>query len=100
MERMISLSDGTGMGDSLFIFHTNAPAEELKKLERTSCDIYKNGGCYEDVPRWKEVLEEKGYSFEYVDEHYHVTPFGTSDEWIEEKYPTITEHYAIENQPE
>ena len=34
MIRLITLSDGTGMGDELIIFKTNAPVEELKKLEK------------------------------------------------------------------
>jgi len=32
--RVISLSDGTGMGDSVFVFQTDAPIEELRDLER------------------------------------------------------------------
>ena len=37
MIRLITLSDGTGMGDELIIFRTNAPVEELKKLENVYC---------------------------------------------------------------
>ena len=32
--RLITLSDGTSMGDSLIVFETDAPIEELKELER------------------------------------------------------------------
>lgn len=97
--RVISLSDGTGMGDFVFVFQTDAPIEELRDLERISCDIYINGGDAEDVPIWANVLKEKGYHFNYIDECQNVTAFGNSDEWLKEKYPEITEHYQIENQP-
>ena len=97
--RRIILTDGTGMGDSVIIFETDAPACELKELERISCEVYINGGDYEDVPKWASVLNEKGYTFEYVDSHQHITPMGTSSEWLEDKYPEIAENYVIENQP-
>lgn len=42
--RLITLSDGTGMGDELIVFKTNAPEEELKKLENMSCEVYQKGG--------------------------------------------------------
>ena len=100
MIRLITLSDGTGMGDELIIFRTNAPVEELKKLEKISCQVYLNGGNYEDVPIWADVIAEKGYLFEYVNSHTHVNPFNTSSEWVKEKYPEITENYVIENQPD
>lgn len=71
----------------------------LKELEKISNDIYINGGEEEDVPIWKNVLEKKGYAFDYVDEHENVTAFGTSSDWLKKEYPQITEHYCIENQP-
>ena len=98
-ERMITLTDGTCMGDIIIVFSTNAPVEELKALEKISNDVYINGGEAEDVPIWTDVLKEKGYIFEYLDEHQHITPMGTSKEWLEEKYPSIKEHYLIQNQP-
>lgn len=97
--RMITLSDGTSMGNSVFVFKTNAPVEELQELERVSCNIYSNGRDEEDVPIWSNVLKEKGYIFNYLDEYQHVTAFGTSEEWLARKYSCITEHYRIENQP-
>ena len=96
--RLITLSDGTGMGDELIVFKTNAPVAELKKLEKISCQVYIEGGDFEDVPIWGNVLQKKGYKFEYVASHQHVSPFGTSKEWLKENYK-ITEHYVIENQP-
>ena len=96
--RFVSLMDGTGMDGMVIVFKTNAPIEELKELERISCDCYINGN-EEEVPIWKYVLEEKGFVFNYVDEHGNVTPYGTSTTWLEDKYPEITEHYCIENQP-
>ena len=66
MIRLITLSDGTGMGDELIIFKTNAPVEELKKLEKISCQVYLDGGDFEDVRIWAGVIGEKGYLFEYV----------------------------------
>ena len=96
--RLISLIDGTDMGGMVIVFKTNAPREELQELERVSCDCYINRN-EEDVPIWKYVLEEKGYVFDYVDEHGNVTPYGTSTTWLEDEFPEITEHYVIENQP-
>ena len=96
--RLISLTDGTDMGGMVLVFETNAPIEELRKLEKISCDCYINGN-EEDVPIWKYVLENKGYVFDYVDEHRNVTPYRTSTTWLEDEFPTITEHYCIENQP-
>lgn len=100
-ERLITLSDGTGMGDILIIFSTNAPSDLLRNLEKESCNIYINGGGYDDVPIWGEVLSNKGYTFEYVDSHPHITPYGTSTDWLEnhELGSKIREHYVIENQP-
>ena len=97
MKRLFTLMNGTSMGDNLIVFETNAPIEELKELERISNDISLNGE-WEDIPNWMEVLEEKGYICTYVDEHRHVTAYGTSTSWLEEKYPQIKEHYCIENQ--
>lgn len=99
-KRLITLSDGTSMGDELSVFKTNAPVEELKKLEDESCKVYLNGGNDEDVPIWANVLANKGYVFEFVDSHAHVNPFDTSTEWLKKNYSQITEHYTIENQPE
>lgn len=96
--RYITLSDGTGMGDELIIFKTDAPAEELKNLERRSCQVYLDGGSSEDIPIWSEVITEKGYLFEYVDSHVHVSPYNTSGEWIKKNYLGIAENYVIENQ--
>lgn len=99
-ERLIALADGSTMGDMMIVFATNAPIEELKELEKSSNDIYINGGDEEDVPIWAEILKNKGYVFEYVDECRHITPLGTSSEWLKENYPRIAERYCIENQPE
>jgi hypothetical protein len=99
MERLITLSDGTSMGGSLIIFKTNAPKERLKELEQLSCDVFINNGSAEDVPNWADKLFEEGYLFEYVDEHGHITPFNSSNSWLEMKYPQITEHYIINDQP-
>lgn len=98
-KRLITLSDGSGMGDMVIVFETNAPVEELKELERISCEVYINGGEDEDVPIWADILTQKGYIFDYVAEHQHITPRGDSETWLENKYPQITEHYEIENQP-
>lgn len=54
----------------------------------------------EDVPLWYEVLEKEGYVFSYEDSHSNISVYGTSAEWLEEKYPDITEQYVIEDQPE
>jgi len=98
-QRLITLTDGTGMGGTEIIFKTNAPAEELKELERISNNIYANGVDEEDVPIWANVLVDKGYVFDYVNEHQHITAFGTSTDWLEKEYPQIKEHYRIEDQP-
>lgn len=81
--RQISLSDGTGMGDELLIFETNAPINRLKELEKECCDIYKNGGDYDDIPIWEDVLTNEGYTFNLVASHQHITPFLSSKEWME-----------------
>ena len=97
--RLVTLTDGTGMGDELLVFKTDAPVEELKELERISCQAYIDGGEYEDVPIWTDVLTDKGYMFECIASHPHITPFATSSKWLENNYPNITERYVIENQP-
>lgn len=98
MTRYITLTDGSGMGNSVYVFETNAPVEELKELERISNEVYINGGDEEDVPIWGRELTIKGYVFDYKGEHQHVTAYGTSDEWLEKNYSFVTEHYVIENQ--
>lgn len=62
--------------------------------------VFLNGGDMEDVPLWYEVLEKEGYVFSYEDSHSNISVYGTSAEWLEEKYPDITEQYVIEDQPE
>lgn len=91
--RLISLMDGTGMGGSIVIFRTNAPANELKELESTSNEIYNSGS--DDMPIWWKVLTNKGYVFEYIDEHSNITPYGTSKDWLETTYCDVKEHYVI-----
>ena len=98
--RLVILCDGTSMGDEMIIFKTNAPIERLKELENQSCQVYIDGGSYDDVPIWADILTDEGYAFEFLDEHQHVTPFVSSCEWLEDKYPEVTEKYIIENQPE
>ena len=97
-QRLITLTDGTSMGDTIIVFSTNAPTEELKELERVSNDVYHNGGDIDYVPIWAEVLTKKGYVFEFIDECQHVTPFCNSTDWLEEKYSNVKEHYIINNQ--
>lgn len=99
MTRLISFSDGTTMGNTTFVFETDVPIEELEELEKISNDVYINGGSEEDVPIWREILKEKGYKFDYVDECQHITLYGTSTDWLQEKYPNVKEHYIIDNQP-
>ena len=100
--RKIVLVDGTTMGDCAIVFNTNAPVKLLKDLEKKSCDVYKKFGpeAYNKVPNWAEVCFKKGYTFEFVGDHQHVTAYGTSRSWLEENYPDVTEKYVIENQPE
>lgn len=97
MQRLVTLSDGTGMGDTLYVFDTNAPVDVLKDLEKVSNEAYANGND-DDVPIWGKELKTKRYTFCCIDEHQHVTPYGTSSEWLEERYSGIKEHYTIENQ--
>lgn len=96
--RLISFSDGTTMGDYLYIVSTNAPKEELKELERISCKLYRNGHDESDIPVWADELEEKGYIFDILDSHQHISQYRSSREWKAEKYPEVNEHYQIENQ--
>lgn len=97
--RLVALSDGTGMGDEVLVFKTNAPVNRLKELEKQSCEVYINGGDSEDVPIWADILIDEGYTFDLVGEHQHVTAYSSSSEWMKEEFPEITEHYVIENQP-
>ena len=99
-QRLITLTDGTGMGGITIVFKTNAPIEELKELEKISNEVYLNNGDEDDIPDWSTVLEEKGYTFEFVDECMNVEIGGTADEWLVEDYPMIQEHYVIDDQPE
>lgn len=94
--RLITLSDGTGMGGELIVFNTNAPISRLKELELLSKEIICDGGTAEDVPIWANILSKEGYEFNYVNSHTHVTAYGTSKDWLERNYPQITEKYIIE----
>ncbi|WP_288619187.1 hypothetical protein [uncultured Eubacterium sp.] len=99
-KRLITLSDGTGMGGELLVIRTDAPAEVLSELEKISCEIFINGSDAEKVPIWADVLKEKGYEFTYIDSCIHVTPYGTSGDWVEETFGEINEKYVIEDQPD
>ena len=72
--------------------------EELKGLERISCELYMIRYDESDIPVWDDELEEKGYVFSILDSHQHISQYGSSREWKLEKYPEINEHYQIENQ--
>lgn len=96
--RLVTLSDGTGMGDDLMVFKTNAPSSRLKELETLCCQIYESKE-EADIPIWSDVLEKEGYVFTCIAEHQHITAYSTSESWLEEKFPGIKEHYVIENQP-
>lgn len=93
-ERLVTLQDGTGMGGELIVFRTNAPVDELKKLEYESCQCHINRVDDEDIPIWQNELEAKGYTFAHIDSHENVTTSGTSDEWMQEKYPDIEENWS------
>jgi len=98
--RLVALSDGTGMGGTLCVFRTDAPKDFLKKLEDTSCQAFISGNGYDDVPQWGSEVEKAGYTWEYVGEHGHVTPYGTSRGWLELQYPECKEQYVIDDQPD
>lgn len=83
MTRLITFSDGDGMGDFQYVARTNAPAKVLKDMGQ--CDSI-----------WADVLNSKGYDFEIIDEHQHVTAYSTSKSWLEEKYSQIAEFYTVE----
>lgn len=38
--RNIALSDGDGMAGELMVFKTDVPEDELKKIEKISCQIF------------------------------------------------------------
>ena len=95
--RNIALNEGTGMDGTMYVFKTNAPVERLKALEKECNDIIDNGGDLCDVPNWKETLESEGFVFDWVNDHQHMTAYGTSDEWLEEEYPDVKEQYTIED---
>ena len=90
--RLITLSDGGGMGDELIVFKTNAPIDFLKNLEKISNEAQKN--C-EEVPIWMDIVIDNGYQFEFIDSHCHVTAYGTSTDWLEKNFPKM----GKENRP-
>ena len=49
-----------------------------------------------------KTVSEQGYHMEIVDTCRHVTPFGTSEDWIkkQEAGVGVVERYVIDNQPE
>lgn len=87
--REVVFGEGTSMGDSVYVYKTNAPKELLRDLLKRSNEVWINGGSYDDVPNWGAEITDKGYVFEYVDEGIAV------NEDFEPK-----ERYIIENQPE
>lgn len=48
--RLIAVDYGTSMGDDKVIVETDAPEDILRELEKESCQVYIDGGDYEDVP--------------------------------------------------
>ena len=97
--RLVTLCDGAGMGGELIVFETDAPVEELKRLEQISCQIFHDGRDSNDVPIWADVLANKGYTLNCINSHVHASALATSSEWLEKTYPFVTEHYVIEDQP-
>ena len=67
---------------TLYVIHTDAPVLVLKELEMLSCKAYEDG-AEDEVPIWKDVIEGKGYKFEYIDEQQHITAFNSSRSWLE-----------------
>lgn len=98
--RLVALSDGTGMGGTLCVFRTNAPKTFLKNLEDKSCQAFISGDGYDDVPNWESEVRKAGYLWGYVNEHGHVTPYGTSRSWLQSEYPECREQYVIDDQPD
>lgn len=96
--RFIGVSNGSSMAGTMIIYETDAPATELKELEEKTNRINMDENSYEDVSNWFEPLKSKGYVFNYVAEHDHVSPYGTSKMWLENIYSDIQELYYIENQ--
>lgn len=88
------LQDRTEMGDTLYIFETDAPIEHLKKLEKISCDAYINGNRYDDIPVWANELEKKGYIFKCIDEFQNIGVYSSSYD-LRDKYSDIKEEYLI-----
>lgn len=99
--RLITVDYGTSMGDDKVVVETDAPEGILRELEKESCQVYIDGGDYEDVPDWRERIQQLGYVFLFVDSHPHVTAYASSTEWKEDNriYNRIREEYVIENQP-
>ena len=98
-KRLITLSDGTGMGGELLVFRTDAPAEVLSEIGKISCEILST----ELIMRtflYGRCFKEKGYEFTYIDSCTHVTAYGTSSDWLEETFGEINEKYVIEDQPD
>ncbi len=98
--RNIALSDGDGMAGELMVFKTDVPEDELKKIEKISCQIYTKTDDTSEVPIWSEVFGKKGFTFQYVDSCTHVTAFCTSSDWLKEKFPEVKEIYKIEKYKE
>jgi hypothetical protein len=99
--RLVTLCDGTGMGDMLIVFETDAPVKRLKELEKECCDMYINEPDPK-IPIWSDVLFDEGYQFSVVDYQHHVTAYNSSNNWLKNhpRFKNINEHYVIENQPD
>ncbi len=69
----------------------------LKELEKECCNIYKNGGDYDNIPIWLDILTNEGYIFNLVASHQHITPFLYSNKRMKENYKDVKEHHIIEN---
>ena len=94
--RYVAVSDGCGMGDSVYVFITNIPAETLKAFERFCQELSKIGYESDEMPNWAKTLDNDfDHVFEYVSDHQHVSPYGTSSDWLEDRFPEINEYYKL-----
>jgi len=92
--RYVILYEGEGMGDDVYIFVTNIEKEVLKATEKLCQKMKKNG--YEYIPTLSEILDNDfDKLFAYDNSCQNVTPYGTSNDWLEQYYPNVKETYYL-----
>lgn len=92
--RYVVLSDLSAKKKYSLVIATNISKEVLKAMEQLCNALNKDGY---DLPLWNEFLDDENEHILWIDDDFIEENGVSSDEYIKENYPYITERYIIKD---